>query len=290
MNELDLLDKSNNDYQLVNDISKIVRSYKDKNKPVDMDFAKKVYNCCLENDNVNYCEIKSDSDDLSYGYFDSDAIYLNYSMFDYYFDELKDAERFNNLGDHNMIKYHFLISTILHEFTHAKQYYIAFNNNINMMASIYQFCFEVNIFNPSFYQFYYDYIPIERYANIRSYFLANKVMEKVYGDKSLLLFKTIFLTHLIKDYEINYSPLGTFNDICNNYGYTEFSEYMPNYNITDDNLWERLCCGVEIKPEEYIYLHNFYSHLVDDSDSYCWNEIKNKDIKKLIMSYGIKRN
>ena len=286
MNELDLLDKSNNDYQLVNDISKIVRSYKDKNKPVDIEFAKKVYSCCLKNDNVNYYGgIKADSSDPSYGHFDLETIYLNYSMFDFYYDKIKETERFNNIGDHNMINYHFSISTILHEFTHAKQYHIAFNDCNSKIANIYKFCFDVNVCNPSFYQFYYDYIPIERYAEIRSYYLANKIMDKVYGDKSLLMFKTIYLTHLIKDYEIDYSPLGTFKDVCNNYGYSEFSEYIPNYMITDDNLWDRLCCGVDLLPDEYIYLHNLYLSLVDDSDSYRWNEIKNKDIKKLIMSY-----
>ena len=53
MNELDLMDSSKNDYQLVTELSKIVRSYKDKNKPVDKDFVYKVANVCLINNEVD---------------------------------------------------------------------------------------------------------------------------------------------------------------------------------------------------------------------------------------------
>ena len=53
MNELDLMDKSKNDYQLVTELSKIVRSYKDKNKPVDRKFVNKVVDVCLINSEIN---------------------------------------------------------------------------------------------------------------------------------------------------------------------------------------------------------------------------------------------
>ena len=55
MNELDLMDSSKNDYQLVTELSKIVRSYKNKNKPVDRNFVDSVLLSCIKNDVVDVC-------------------------------------------------------------------------------------------------------------------------------------------------------------------------------------------------------------------------------------------
>lgn len=115
MNELDLMDKSKNDYQLVTELSKIVRSYKNKNKPVDKDFVDSVLLSCIKNDVVDVKNgIKSSDDNDVFGYFDIDSIFINYSLYDGYFKDLKEADRFNNLGDHNMLYYHLMISTIIH--------------------------------------------------------------------------------------------------------------------------------------------------------------------------------
>ena len=110
MNELDLMDKSKNDYQLVTELSKIVRSYKNKNKPVDRNFVDSVLLSCIKNDVVDVKNgIKSSDDNDVFGYFDIDSIFINYSLFDGYFKDLKEADRFNNLGDHNMLYYHLVI-------------------------------------------------------------------------------------------------------------------------------------------------------------------------------------
>lgn len=63
MNELDLMDKSKNDYQLVTELSKIVRSYKDKNKPVDRNFVDSVLLSCIKNDVVDVKNGIKSSDD-----------------------------------------------------------------------------------------------------------------------------------------------------------------------------------------------------------------------------------
>ena len=76
MNELDLMDKSKNDYQLVTELSKIVRSYKDKNKPVDRNFVDSVLLSCIKNDVVDVKNgIKSSDDNDVFGYFDIDSMY-----------------------------------------------------------------------------------------------------------------------------------------------------------------------------------------------------------------------
>lgn len=63
MNELDLMDKSKNDYQLVTELSKIVRSYKNKNKPVDRNFVDSVLLSCIKNDVVDVKNGIKSSDD-----------------------------------------------------------------------------------------------------------------------------------------------------------------------------------------------------------------------------------
>ena len=146
MNELDLMDKSKNDYQLVTELSKIVRSYKDKNKPVDRKFIDSVLLTCIKNDVVDVKNgIKSFDDNVVFGYFDIDSIFINYSLYDGHLRDLKEADRFNNLGDHNMLYYHLMISTIIHEYTHAKQYYLSCNNLDCVFPKIYNFCFDINI-------------------------------------------------------------------------------------------------------------------------------------------------
>ena len=73
--------KSKNDYQLVTELSKIVRSYKNKNKPVDRNFVDSVLLSCIKNDVVDVKNgIKSSDDNDVFGYFDIDSIFINYSF------------------------------------------------------------------------------------------------------------------------------------------------------------------------------------------------------------------
>lgn len=283
MNELDLMDSSKNDYQLITELSKIVRSYKDKNKPVDRNFVYSVLLSCIDNDVVDIKDgIKTLDGKDAFGTFDIDSIFINYSLFDGYFKDLKDADRFNNLGDHNMINYHLMISTIIHEYTHAKQYYLSLNKFDAVFPKIYNFCFDVIINNPSFYQYYYDFFPLERYANIRSYYLSYKIMERVYGNKSPMLFRILFMNYLLKEYNIDFSPLGEFGYICEQYGYKEFYKLMPRYEILDYNLWDRVIAGVDITLDEYVKLRNMHFDMFDEYST-NWTKMKNNDIKKLIL-------
>lgn len=289
MNELDLMDSSKNDYQLVTELSKIVRSYKNKNKPVDRNFVDSVLLSCIKNDVVDVKNgIKSSDDNDVFGYFDIDSIFINYSLFDGYFKDLKEADRFNNLGDHNMLYYHLMISTIIHEYTHAKQYYLSCNRLDCIFPKIYNFCFNVSVTNPSFYQFYYDFFPIERSANIRSYYLCYHIFERVYGNKSPMLFRILFMNYLLKEYDVDFSPLGEFNNICNQYGYGELNALMPNYEMLKDNLWDRVIAGVSVMPDEYAYLRKIHFDMINDDDAVNWSKMKNSSIKKMIMDYNKK--
>ena len=63
-----LNDKSNNDYQLIKEISEVLRDYKNKNKSIDRKFVDKVLNILLINNNIEVNKTKFVSN--GYGSYD----------------------------------------------------------------------------------------------------------------------------------------------------------------------------------------------------------------------------
>lgn len=197
MNNLSLKDNSNNDYQLVNELSKLVRSYYAKNKPVDRKFVESVVSICMANDNIELSGrgVSFTDDMYCLGYFDGDKIYYNYM-------HSKDESyimKVSSISDHKELNYFNAMSTLIHEFTHVKQCAVA--NGDDNMSKIYNFCFDVNMANPDFYYYSYDNLPIERYADIRGYYISYLVMERLGFDG--LFYRKKFLSSLLNGYYLD---------------------------------------------------------------------------------------
>lgn len=272
MYNLDLMDKSNNDYQLVDELSKLVRSYFIRNKSVDRKFVQDVISICMRNDMVelneqSVCFTDEDCD----GYFFEDSIYFNYSKgIDY--DSLFKKSL---VGDGNVFGYYHALVTLLHEFAHVKQ---RFYDNMygSGIVDIYKFCNDINESNYDFYSIYYDFFPIERYAEIRGTYISYLVMNKLGFNN--MFYKREFFRAILKDYfPDNVCPIERFASACDAFGYYEFRKYIPEYDINFDNLWDRLNFSVLITDDEYNYLSGIYYDMMDR------NYVCDDSVKRLVL-------
>lgn len=275
MNNLDLMDNSNNDYQLIDELSKLVRCYYVNNKPVDRKFIEGVVSICMRNDSV---ELNDKSvcftDEYCDGCYFENIIYFNYSKRIEYNLLFKDSL----VGDSNVFGYYHALVTLLHEFAHVKQefYDNMYNSNI---VDIYKFCNDINESNYDFYSIYYDIFPIERYADIRGTYIAYLVMDRLGFNN--MFYKREFIDSLIRDYfPDNVCPIERFACACDAFEYYEFRGFIPDYDISSDNLWDRLNFGALITDDEYDYLFGIYNDMMN-RDYVC-----DDSVKRLILSYN----
>ncbi len=275
MNNLDLMDSSYNDYQLINELSKFVRSYYVKNKPVDRNYVEEIISILLRNDcielegkGIYVYDVKGEI-----GCFYNNKIYYNCSRSKMYYDELK----YSLIGDNKEFGYYYTLQALVHEFTHAKQYsLLSLDNDV---SRIYKFCDYICEYRYDFYRYYYDKFPIERYAEIRGCYIAYLVMNRLGVNN--LYYKMELIECLFGDYfPNNESPLESFADICDICGFDEFRGCIPEYDINKDSLWDRLLLGVAITDDEFDYLYDVFSKL-GDRDYIC-----SDSVKKLVLDYN----
>lgn len=291
MNELDLMDSSKNDYQLVSELSKIVGSYKTKNKPVDRKFVYKIANVCLINNEVDLKNgliiagnSKKIENDLESCYGDDMITYSQLSLRNFY----KKVNGFGsayNFGDRNMLSYYSVICTIIHEMSHARQDYIVKNYPYTFAGMIYSYCSNVFECEPLFYEIYYDCFPDERNAFLRGNYIAGKVMNYVYGDKLSLFFKELFFEELLINYDHDMYPLKRFDDACKRFGYEYFDKLIPNVELTHENFLERVWCGYKITKDEYDYLIDLSIGVSYPQNDAIKEYLKKAPIKRLILDY-----
>ena len=274
MNELDFMDSSKNDYQLVTELSKIVRSYKDKNKPVDRKFVNKVADVCLINSEINLKNgviiagnSKEIENDYESCYGDDMITYSQLSLRNFY----KKIDNFGsayNFGNHNMLSYYSVICTLIHEISHARQNYIANNYPYSFAGMIYSYCSNVFESEPLFYDIYYDCFPEERNAFLRGNYIANMVIKHVYGD-----------------YDYDMYPLKRFGDACKQFGYDYFDRLIPDVELTHENFFERVWCGYKVTEDEFNHLIDLCISISYPNNDVVKEYLKKSSIKRLILDY-----
>ena len=248
-----LNDESNNDYQLINEISELLKIYKKNNKRVDRNFVDRVMNIALINDSLNInSKILFDSGNFCgyYGVVDK-GLYLNYQ----HLQSSKKYYKNARLKDGNLFEYYEFIISILHEMTHAKQYDIIDSNVQCEASNLYKYSDEFLKNNLDLYISNHDTVPYERYANIRSNYLAVEILKRIYNLEELWFFQWELLYYLLYNYDNKgLYPLRKFNELVENYSLPRFDHLIPKIDISDDNLYERLNIGLPITKEEYNYL------------------------------------
>jgi len=246
-----LNDKSNNDYQLIHDISEVLRDYKNKNKRVDRKFVDKVVNILLMNDNIDVNRTEFVPNRFAYYDIMDKTICINFQRAQRnrkYYKQIKSK-------DGNLFEYYVFLAIILHEFTHAKQYAIIDQGTKYEVGDIYRYSdYFLQEYNP-LYNLNHDTIPYERYANIRSHYLTIEISKRLYNIKKLWYFQCMFLSELLYDYdEEGIYPLKKFNDLIESNTSDSFNHLIPNIDIQEDNLYERLNIGLPITEKEFTFL------------------------------------
>lgn len=286
---LSLLDETKNDKLLIYEISKIVKYYKDNHLKCDMNFVKKILDVYLRNDYMNlYNGVISDNSEENLAFYSRyyDGIVLNFiktlNQREFYADASVYKEHVN-IGSNDKISYYCVLVTLLYEITHAKQSMIANSDSKDDIVNIYRYCYSFILEEYELYRQIHDSVPFERYANIRSEYLASEVIDYVYPNENNIIFKLLFLDYLIYDYSLDgMYPLKYFGSLVAN---KDFDELIPEVTIEDNNLWERLLYGVEITKEEYNLILSMYDDLLL---SYKYNLYVNREntlnkIKKKII-------
>ncbi len=246
-----LNDKSNNDYQLIHDISEVLRDYKNKNKRVDRKFVDKVVNILLINDDIDVNRTEFVSDGYGCYEFWDKRICINFQRVQRerkYYKQIKSK-------DGNLFEYFAYLSIILHEFTHAKQYAIIDQGTKYEVGNIYRYSDYFLHKDYNLYLLNHDTIPYERFANLRSDYLTIEALKRVYNIKELWHFQYIFLKELLYDYnKKELYPLKKFNDLVESNSLDNFSSLIPDIDIREDNLYERLNIGLPITEKEFNHL------------------------------------
>ena len=291
MNELDLMDSSKNDYQLVTELSKIVRSYKDKNKPVDRKFVNKVVDVCLINSEINLKNgviIAGNSkileNDFNSCYVDDTIIYSSLSLKNFY-EMLDKFGSAYNFGDRYMLSYYSVMCTLIHEISHARQDYIVKNYPYSFAGMIYSYSNNVFENEQEFYDIYYDCFPEERNAFLRGNYIANMVIKHIYGDKLSLFFKELFFEELLINYDYDMYPLKRFGDACKQFRYDYFDRLISDVELTHENFFERVWCGYKITEDEYNHLIDLCISISYPNNDVVKEYLKKSSIKRLILDY-----
>jgi hypothetical protein len=278
MNEINsvLNDESNNDKELIKELSVYVKNHRDKKMPINKKFFKDVINICLKNSEIAFDEIEfNDSKDSLAEWAEDKRLGFNVTSI---LNSAKDSKRdwLSNAGNNRLFAYYIVLETIIHELTHARQYYVEETEGNNIYSSCLNFIYE----NYGIYWTHHDDILIERYADLRGSKIAYQVLSYIYPEKQIRELRDIQIECLLDGYKIVHDgyliPLIKENEI---YSDSEIISALDNYNglmedcslpkvnidITDDmTLYDRLYLGLPISASEYYNLSCLYYNMHHD--------------------------
>ena len=288
MNEINKIldDESNNDKELIRELSVYVKNHRDKGLPINGKFAKDIANIVLRNSEVDFEEIILNDDNRRMAAWWNEYGILEYNLTKIlnYSKHVKKNWLNSKTGDNKVFAYYEVIASIIHEITHARQDYVTSNNK----NTIYN---PGNIFvkkHHNVYEEHHDEDLNERYANLREHVITYQVLSYIYPLKYINELRYDFLYYLLYGYKIDNgdevisAPYETFT-----YDDTKIISAVDNYNSilesvsvekvnieANENmtLYDRLYLGLPITLEEYENIRHLSNKM----------RAKNDDVKKLI--------
>ena len=279
-----LNDESNNDKELIRELSVYVKNHRDKGLPINRKFVKDVTDIVLRNSEIN-CENIIFSDVQSH----IAAWWPDYNVADFNVTEILSWPKRikknlkSKTGDNKVFEYYEIIATIIHELTHARQHYISKFGNV-----VYNPFFELTEEMYETYSIYHDETLNERYANLREKVISYQVLSYIYPYKYIEALRYDLLYYLLYGYKIDNDgeielavKTKTIDDnsvmisAIENYNSILEACSIEGVNIkpTEDmTLYDRLYLGLPITTEEYRELAKLYNRL----------RTEDGDVKKLI--------
>ena len=274
-----LNDESNNDKQMIKEISVYVRNHKDKNLPFNKKFVKDVSDIVLRNSEVDFTSYYFHNRKGSVASWSGEYFKYNIAKIESLGKKLKKNFNFH-IGDNQILKYYFFISTIIHEITHARQDLVREKegNEIYYSSDILVKDFR------HIYDSYHDTVLEERYANLRGDRLAYQVLTYIYPLEKIKELRRIILSDLLYAYgylitedqegnEVEYEFLSAIDS----YNKLTKKAHIPEIDFRihgDASLYDRLYLGLPISEEEYDELWNLYYKMND------YEEVE--DVMKLV--------
>lgn len=265
-----LNDKSENDKQLVKELSRYLKRFINSSQRINKNFVNGVADIVLKNYEIQYNYLRFNNDHHCGSWCD-DSYVISFNI----------AQIFKNAKEHgkhqknyyNVISVFYIIETVVHEITHGRQAYI----DSEQFNSIQSSCTDLLNQNYNEYMNNYEYILIERYARLRGALIAYHTVSYVYPEEDLEYVKTYMFYQFMlgynirngnittpagEDYTLNkdtviISPLDTYNSVME-------TNFMPtvNFSLPDNlDLYSRLYLGVSITLDEFKAIDEIYQDL-----------------------------
>lgn len=277
-----LNDESNNDYQLVKELSIFVRNHKSKNLAIDKRFVKGVIDIIMRNSQIDYSDIEITNFPSPVGEYkqNSKTILINISKL-YKNSAYLNKKFFNPINvkiAKDIIRYYYSLGLIIHEVTHARQYQVIPDDKYNIYNSCYELCTE----REDAYNKNHDMILFERYATLRGFTLAYKVLSYIYPLKDILELRKHIYAYLLYGYTTeNYGQVENIVYTSKLDENTRVLSAIDNCNaIMEDNsinkiqiesnsnmtLYDRLYLGFPLSLEEYNKILNMDDFFASQED------------------------
>ena len=285
-----LNDESCNDKKLVKELSLFLNYHKKNISTINKRFVKDMVNIILNNYEVNFSKIILENNCDNLGDWEPSDMTLSFNL-TLMMNEAKILKNYllnTNVGDNRIYIYFSILNIVIHEITHARQYYI--NNIFN--NQIYDSCIELINENYDIYRRNHSNILIERYAYLRGYTIAYDVLSYIYPINKIQEIRKLIFAKLFNGYYINNNGILTsFGNYCELYNSSQVISALDSYNkimndnslspvyievpINQTNLFDRLYLGLNISLSEYQKIFNIYKDI--------YNGIEKKEsVKKLI--------
>ena len=294
MEHLDNLlnDCSENDKKLIKDLSLVINNNKTKNESINKKFIRSIIETVLNNyeidfNKVRYIEKKDTQGGYMYG---SKDLAFNPDLILQCSKKFKDSIK---LYDNRILSYFNIINIIIHELTHARQYFLNEEKRHQIYNSCINFIYDAD---QDYYMKNHDLVLTERYACLRGYSVAYDVLSYIYPIEKIRKLRTIIFQKLLYGYSlINDGEVIPAGHRCVLYDTTKIITPLDEYNYlmetnsfekvnidsaNEFDLYDRFYLGLDIDVYEYFYIFNTYSDVFFDIAS---NDSVKTIIKKLTM-------
>jgi hypothetical protein len=280
MNEINniLKDESNNDKELIRELSVYIKNHRDKKLSVNKNFFKDIVDICLRNSEIDFCGIETiDNENLAQWNDEDGMLGFNITKI------LNTAkwskkEWLSNPGDNRLFTYYHVLETIIHELTHARQSYLLKKEGNNIYNSCLKFICE----QYDAYKAFHDDVLIERYADLRAANIAFQVLSYIYPQNQIKELRDIQFECLFDGYKIIcdecpipilemdkiyaddeiLSALDNYNEIVGEYS-------LPGTSIDTNEhmtLYDRLYLGLPISMLELCELNCLYYYVNEERE------------------------
>lgn len=184
-----LKDESLNDKELIKELSVYIKNHINKKKPINKQLVIDLANIVARNSKLYFEKVKFVNDTQFNAYWNNynEKIEINMTLTFSFAKIVKNRSLNSKVGDNNIFIYYYILTTIIHELTHARQYYLSKNENNHIYNSCHELLKEkYDVYIKNHYE-----IPTERYANLRAENITYEVLSYIYPISKIQEFRRL---------------------------------------------------------------------------------------------------